>query len=126
MSGDGGTIWLTPDAIKDQRDKISFSTAEIAEGQTDSEYVLVDTIVLNSQAELTRTTKEIRDLARILSKSDPLVFGLLRCLGVAKRAEIQGNVQLVKFELMFSPQWSPGPDFATDATTPEQRELLAQ
>ena len=102
VSGDGSTIWLTPDAIKDQRHKISFSTAEIAEGQTDSEYVLVDTIVLNSQAELTRTTKEIRDLARILSKSDPLVFGLLRCLGVAKRAEIQGNVQLVKFELLFS------------------------
>lgn len=102
VSGDGSTIWLTPDAIKDQRDKISFSTAEIAEGQTNSEYVLVDTIVLNSQAELARTTKEIRDLARILSKSDPLVFGLLRCLGVAKRAEIQGNVELVKFELLFS------------------------
>lgn len=102
ISGDGSSIWLTADSIKGQRDKISFSTAEIAESQTHSGCVLIDTIVLNSQAEVTRTTKEIRDLARILSKSDPLVFGLLRCLGVAKRAEIQGNAHLEKFELLFS------------------------
>ena len=62
-SGDGSSIWLASDAIKDQRDRISFSTAKIAESQTNSERVLIDTIVLDSQAEITRTTKEIRDLA---------------------------------------------------------------
>ena len=62
-SGDGSSIWLVSDAIKDQRDRIPFSTAKIVESQTNSESVLIDTIVLDSQAEITRTTKEIRDLA---------------------------------------------------------------
>ncbi|OAP57704.1 hypothetical protein AYL99_08442 [Fonsecaea erecta] len=102
VSGNSNSIWLTSDSLAYKRDEIPFSTAQVAETQADSQRVLVDTIALHPEADLNRTTKEVRDLARILSKSDPLVFGLLQCLGVTKRAGIPGSGQLETFELVFS------------------------
>jgi serine/threonine protein kinase len=41
-------------------------------------------MICNPIADMTRTTRDVRKLARILSKVDPLTFGLLACRGVVK------------------------------------------
>lgn len=45
---------------------------------------IVDTMALHSQADVQATTKDVRNLARTLSKMVPLAFGLLNCQGVIK------------------------------------------
>jgi len=46
--------------------------------------ILIDTIICQPAADVNRTMKEVRDLARILAEVDPSTFGLLKCLGVVK------------------------------------------
>jgi hypothetical protein len=41
-------------------------------------------MICNPIADMTRTTKDVRKLARVLSKVDPTTFGLLACRGVVK------------------------------------------
>jgi hypothetical protein len=50
--------------------------------------VMVDTVHCNPIADITRTTKEVCNLARVLSKVDPMTFGLLKCRGIIKGSEI--------------------------------------
>jgi serine/threonine protein kinase len=47
----------------------------------------VDTVHCNPIADITRTTKEVCNLARVLSKVDPTTFGLLKCRGIIKGSE---------------------------------------
>jgi hypothetical protein len=49
--------------------------------------VMVDTMHCNPMADIPRTTKEVCNLARILSKVDPATFGVLKCRGIIKGLE---------------------------------------
>lgn len=102
VSENGTWIWLMPDTIMEQRAEVTSSSVQIAQSRTNSQCLLVDTIVPDTQAQLSMITKDIRDLARILSKSDPQVFGLLRCVGVIREAQSSDKTQSMKFELLFS------------------------
>ncbi|KAF7504792.1 hypothetical protein GJ744_001725 [Endocarpon pusillum] len=97
-----GSIWLAPDFIMAQRERVLFSDVQVARAQNGSQSILVDTVILDAQAQLAATTKDIRDLARILSKSDPKCFGLLRCAGVIKQVQPLDQIESAKFELLFT------------------------
>ncbi|KAI9788349.1 MAG: hypothetical protein M1816_006952 [Peltula sp. TS41687] len=62
--------------------------------------VIVDTIIGHPQANKVTTTKDVRNLARVLSKVKPLTFGLLECFGVIKEQTASENV--LRFEFVFA------------------------
>jgi hypothetical protein len=86
VPADGGSSSIfKPASILSADEKcIPFSSAVLCHMGETKELVLVDTMVCNPIADITRTTKDVRKLARILSKVDPLTFGLLACRGVVK------------------------------------------
>jgi hypothetical protein len=95
-----GSIWLANNSLSDNRTPIPFSTVHVCQDRRGTESLLVDTVVLHPQSELSSTTREIRDLGRVLSKSDPATFGLLRCRGVIKVPDSEQDI--TKFEFVFS------------------------
>jgi hypothetical protein len=99
-SGTAISIWLPSDFISEKRIRIPSSTVQLAEGQDVTDILLVDTIALDPQSQVVTTVKDIRNLARVLSKSDPLLFGLLRCCGVLKIPQSVRDVR--KFEFVYS------------------------
>ena len=99
-SGAAMSIWLPSDSISEKRTRIPSSTVQLAEGQDVTDTLLVDTIALDPQSQVVTTVKDIRNLARVLSKSDPLLFGLLRCRGVLKVPQSVRDVR--KFEFVYS------------------------
>ncbi len=77
--------------------EIAFSSVRVARELANGEELVVVTMFPNPAAELNATTKDVRDLARVLSKSDPVTFGLLTCCGVVKEVEAA-----VRFDLIFA------------------------
>jgi hypothetical protein len=60
------------------------SSVQLSTLQDETETVLIETMVCNPSANAGKTTKEVRNLARILAEVDPSTFGLLKCRGVVK------------------------------------------
>lgn len=77
--------------------------------ETDEE-VLVDTMVCNAVADLNRTTKDVRKLARILSNVDPSTFGLLVCRGVIRPSSASSSASLSSFSTAYDSQGTFNPD----------------
>jgi hypothetical protein len=90
---------LLPDQQKVWLDANSFNSIDLNSTSTSptllsithfkdsGDQVIVDTVHCNPIADITRTTKEVCNLARILSKVDPTTFGLLKCRGIIKGSE---------------------------------------
>jgi hypothetical protein len=78
------SIFISADILGSEETPIPFSSALLCRLSDSKEQVLVDTMFCNPIADMTRTTKDVRKLARILSKVDPMTFGLLACRGVVK------------------------------------------
>ncbi|MCJ1452790.1 hypothetical protein MMC28_003134 [Mycoblastus sanguinarius] len=77
--------FLSPNDLHLERTPIPFSSAQVARELDESKAsVIVDTMLLNPQADIDITTKDVRNLARTLSKMVPFTFGLLNCQGVIK------------------------------------------
>lgn len=64
--------------------------------------VLIDKMAVNQAANVKKTIKEVRNLARILAEVDPTTFGLLKCRGVIKTENAQEPVSF-KFVLDIPP-----------------------
>ena len=79
-----GSIFKTADVLDEEEAPIPYSSAVLSRIEDTEEPVLVDTMICNPNADFTRTTKDVRNLARILSNVDPSSFGLLTCRGVVK------------------------------------------
>ena len=71
------SIWLPSAFISEKRNLIASSTVQLVAARESAETLLLDTISSDPQSHLVTTVKDIRNLARVLSKSDPLLFGLL-------------------------------------------------
>jgi hypothetical protein len=94
------SIFFSAAILSPQRRSIPFSPSQLSFDERTSERVIVDTYICPHNADLDTTTKDIRDLARVLSKIDPVVFGLLSCRGVIKD-DIVGD-EVGKFEFVLS------------------------
>ena len=77
--------------------------------------VIIDTTVYPEDIDKLRTVGHVRDLARILSCSQPWTLGLLQCIGVLRKLSSSDNIS--QFQMVFS--MPPGP---TDPAS--LRELL--
>jgi hypothetical protein len=101
----GGSVWISADILDYEETPIPFSPALLCRLSDSKEHVLVDTMTCNPIADMTRTTRDVRKLARILSKVDPATFGLLACRGVVKASieDVAPNgLEFNAFKFLFS------------------------
>ncbi|RAK82139.1 uncharacterized protein BO72DRAFT_491760 [Aspergillus fijiensis CBS 313.89] len=76
------SIFVGKDFVIGRYTAITSSSSWLA--RTDEGVVVVDRIPIRRQNDLRSRTRDVRDLARILSKVDPDTFGLLSCRGVLR------------------------------------------
>jgi serine/threonine protein kinase len=99
-SKDQKSIWIEPDDMELNIQKIRNSSVQLSLGPDES-MVLIDTMVCNPAANITKTTKEVRNLARVLAEVDPSTFGLLKCRGVMRVSKPGSVHQLLDFKFIF-------------------------
>lgn len=78
-------IWI--DYLDLRPSSIPHSSVQLSTLQDAKESVLIDTMISNPAANVKKTVKEVRNLARVLAEVDPSTFGLLKCRGVIKVAK---------------------------------------
>lgn len=84
---DRPTIFLDPRSLGNERYSISPSSQAILTSYgSNSSQVIIDTVCYSSDTETELAVNHVRDLARVLSASDPSTSGLLTCRGVIKAA----------------------------------------
>jgi len=86
-SADGAAIWLDADSYDPSNDTIEYSPTSIHISKATKNRTLMETMRCNFRSDTARTTRDARDLARILQKVDSSNFGLLRCQGIIKGSE---------------------------------------
>ncbi|KAH8671813.1 hypothetical protein BGZ60DRAFT_405976 [Tricladium varicosporioides] len=80
--------------------KIPFATAKIAKRVGSAKWLLVDSVMCDPEANSDSQTRDVRELARKLSCSDPIAFGILQCRGVVRIVEV-GSRRPSSFEFIF-------------------------
>lgn len=110
------SVWLEHDSfdITHHFPHLPYPTAFTAAEVRDSgRKIMLDTMHCHPMADIPRTTREVCNLARVLSKVDPSTFGLLKCLGIRKGSEtvtheLMGSRILPTFTFVFdvSPELS--------------------
>jgi hypothetical protein len=99
-SKDQKSIWIEANEIELNLQKIRNSTVQLSQG-LDKTMVLIDTMPCNPAANINKTTKEVRNLARVLAEVDPSTFGLLKCRGVVRVPKPSFWHALVDFKFIF-------------------------
>ena len=85
-------IFLPEDGLESIREfDIPFSSAKLGERSQSGKILIMDQITCLPHADVAMLAKDIRDLARKLSHSDPATFGLLNCKGVIKHMRNSSN-----------------------------------
>ncbi|PGG98754.1 hypothetical protein AJ79_08774 [Helicocarpus griseus UAMH5409] len=80
-----GSIFKPPTTLSPHETQIPFSHTVLGQLADSKEQVLIDTMACNHAADMNRTMRDVRKLARILSKVDPSTFSLLACKGVVNK-----------------------------------------
>jgi hypothetical protein len=93
------SIFITATDFLGDTIPIPFSSSRLSKERKTGEDVIVDTIVSHPMADISTTTRDIRNFARVLSKVEPLSFGLLACRGVIKLWDPAEKAP--KFEFVF-------------------------
>ncbi|KAK0111123.1 hypothetical protein ONS95_001499 [Cadophora gregata] len=96
-----GTVWIASDEIDLTPMRIPHSSVEISPSDAENGIILIDTMISNPTANPNSTTKEVRNLARILAEVDPSTFGLLKCRGVIKIPKENTLQPLSDFKYIF-------------------------
>ena len=117
------SMFISSNDLSLERLSIRFSSCQVAKDQHQGRIAYItDNMVLHPQADIQGTIKDVRKLARTLSRVDPLTFGLLRCAGVIKHlspavdtlklpSHAASAAQVESFELIFSaPQGFGAPE----------------
>ncbi|KAH0551480.1 hypothetical protein GP486_007306, partial [Trichoglossum hirsutum] len=83
---------------------ISFSTAQIIQRPSSNKQLILDPVPCDPQANISILTKDDRDLARKLSRADPLTSSLLSCRGVVKVTDLTGQTKnkISSFNFVFN------------------------
>lgn len=96
------TIWIEESDLDLNPQDIPYSTMQASKLMDEKEMVVIDTMVCNPSAiNIDVTTKDVRNLARMLAEVDPSTFGLLKCRGVIKIPKPGTVQQLVDFKFIF-------------------------
>ena len=85
LDGTDKSMFISSNDLPLERMSIRFSSSQVAKDQHQGGLAYItDNMVLHPQADIQGTTKDVRKLARTLSRMNPLTFGLLRSAGVIK------------------------------------------
>jgi hypothetical protein len=99
-----GSTFSTPIFLQagyEIREKASIAFSSASTGRSSDQRVIIDHIPVREQNDLNAATKDVRDLARVLSKVDPALFGLLFCQGVIKVRD-PSTEKITGFDFIFS------------------------
>jgi hypothetical protein len=102
------SIFLPEDGLASaKRQIIPSSTAQTVQRSPSSKQLILDPVPCDPQADISILTKDIRDLARKLSRADPLTFGLLNCRGVVKVTDPTdpAKKKISSFNFVFNIPW---------------------
>ncbi len=96
------SVFLPEDGLTSAiRYDIPFSTAQAMQRTTSDKWLIVDTVACDPEANISILTKDVRDLATKLSRTDALAFGLLNCRGVVKVTD-PGSKKVASFNFVFT------------------------
>ena len=84
-----------------KRHEIPYSTAQMMRRPNSTKDIILDPVVCDASADVPTMTKDVRDLARRLSQTDPLTFGLLSCRGVVKTLSANSK-RVGSFDFVFN------------------------
>ncbi|KAF2806859.1 uncharacterized protein BDZ99DRAFT_393878 [Mytilinidion resinicola] len=87
--------------VSASRTRIPFSTAELIQRTPTSKFSILDSVAGDPEVNINILNKDVRDLARKLSRADALTFGLLECKGVVKVFE-PTKKKIVSFDFVFN------------------------
>jgi hypothetical protein len=90
-----GSIFQPISILAQDRTTVPFSSIGKCTLRDSKQQVLVDTMICNPIADVDRTVRDVRKLARILSQVDPSTFGLLRCIAVVRDSTVTHSSQAV-------------------------------
>lgn len=93
------SIFIGADQLSVTRHPIPFSFSETCQMAGTADMIIVDSFFCDILTDSKAVTKDIRDLARVLSKIEPRIFGLLSCHGVIKC--LDANHAPSRFEFVF-------------------------
>jgi hypothetical protein len=83
-----------------ERRDIPFSTAQIMQRPASSKWFILDSVTCDPGANISVLRKDVRDLARKLSRADPLTFGLFNCRGVVQVTDA-AKKRVISFKFVF-------------------------
>jgi hypothetical protein len=92
------SIFFPKDYSIQTREKIPNTFAQT--GHAVQQFVIIDSLHIAKDSDIQATTKDARNLARILARVDPTVFSLLTCQGVIKVLDALNDV--AGFEFVFA------------------------
>ena len=93
-------IFLPPDLSEFA--EIPHSTARAARRKAgDARWYIIDSVHCRPGADVSITTRDVRDLATKLSRADPFAFGLLQCKGVVRVGYPAPSRQIQAFDFVF-------------------------
>lgn len=78
------SIFKPPTILSLDEKPIKFSSAFLCRFRDCEQNVIIDTMACKHVVDMNRTIQDVRNLARTLSRVEPLSFGLLSCIGVIK------------------------------------------
>lgn len=83
------------------KDRVSIPLSTASTGSNSGRGLVIDYIPAREQVDIDLTTKDVRNLARILSNVDPEPFGLFPCQGAVKCRD-PSTQKITGFEIIFS------------------------
>lgn len=95
-----GSIVFDKDFVSQQRDNLPYSSLALSTLLESNNRVIIDTTTYPQNIDKEEAEHYVRDLAQILSYSQPSTLGLLQCLGVLKVFGSGG--QISQFQYVFS------------------------
>src|SRR5271155_2583769 len=79
----GWSVFIGENFVSGKR-KLPYSPAHVAHESSTGSSVVIDTMVCRPDMDTSAVISDVQDLARELTKTDPLSFNLLGCRGVVK------------------------------------------
>ncbi|OJJ31966.1 hypothetical protein ASPWEDRAFT_43971 [Aspergillus wentii DTO 134E9] len=96
------SVFLDKDALESaEKIDIPYTSAKWAQRQGSAKWLVLDTMAVDPQLDISRLIQDVRDLARKLSCSDPATFGLLNCYGVIKETDPSNRRKVNSFCFVF-------------------------
>ncbi|KAF8417358.1 hypothetical protein EV426DRAFT_623739 [Tirmania nivea] len=93
------SIFISASTLAENRTPILYTRGELTQGAEDGESLYVETYTPDPWTGLEVITKNVRNLARILSVVDPTLFGIPVCSGIVKVYNANGCI--CDFKLVF-------------------------